>query len=161
MDEMKRVQESLQINGYPAKFIERAAAPRSNPRSGEPERTGLAVVPYVKGVSDQVKRALQQSGVKTVFKPVRTLASIFKKPKDRPSEDRITGIVYKVDRKNCEFTYVGEIKRCWASRSIEHDPARAASGESLIRHHAHTTSHEIHPRYARILEHNLTTVDYS
>ena len=52
MDEMKRVQESLQINGYPAKFIERAAAPRSNPRSDEPERTGLAVVPYVKGVSD-------------------------------------------------------------------------------------------------------------
>ena len=85
MDEMKRVQESLQINGYPAKFIERVAAPRSNPRSGEPERTGLAVVPYVKGVSDQVKHALQQSSVKTVFKPVRTLASIFKKPKDRPS----------------------------------------------------------------------------
>ena len=92
MDEMKCFQESLQINGYPAKFMERAAAPRSNPRSGEPEHTGLAVAPYVKGVSDQVKRALQQSGVKTVFKPMRTLASIFKKPKDRPSEDRITGI---------------------------------------------------------------------
>ena len=102
----------------------------------------------------QVKRALQQSGVKTVFKPVRTLASIFKKHKDRPSEDRITGIVYKVDCKNCEFTDVGESKRCWASRSIEHDPARAASRESLIRHHAHTTGHDIHPRYARILEHN-------
>ena len=71
MDEMKRVQESLQINGYPVKFIERAAAPRSNPRSGVPEHTGFAVVPYVKGVSDQVRRALQQSGVKTVFKSVR------------------------------------------------------------------------------------------
>ena len=154
MDEMKRVQESLQINGYPVKFIEIAAAPRSNPRSGVPEHTGFAVVPYVKGVSDQVRRALQQSGVKTVFKSVRTLASIFKKPKDRPSEDRITGIVYKVDCKNCEFTYVVESKRCWALRSIEHDPARAASRESLIRHHAHTTGHDIHPRYARILEHN-------
>ena len=153
MDEMKCVQESLQINGYPAKFMERAAAPSSNPHSGEPEHTGLAVVPYVKGVSDQVKRALQQSGVKTVFKPMRTLASIFKKPKDRPSEDRITGIVYKVNCKNCEFTYVGESKRCWASRSMAHDSVRAASRESLIRHHAHTTSH-IHPRYARILEHN-------
>ena len=113
----------------------------------------LAVVPYVKGVSDQAKRALQQSGVKTVFKPVRTLA-IFKKPKDRPTEDRITGTVYKVDCKNCEFTYVGESKRCWASRSIEHNPASAASRESLIRHHAHTTSHDIHPRYVRISEHN-------
>ena len=92
--------------------------------------------------------------MKTVFKPVRTLASIFKKPKDRPSEDRITGIVYKVDCKNCEFTYVGESKRCWASWSIKHDPARAASRESLIRHHAHTTTHDIHPRYARIFEHN-------
>ena len=74
--------------------------------------------------------------------------------KDRPSEDRITGIVYKVDCKDCDFTYVGESKRCWASRSIKHDPARAASRESLIRHHAHITSHDIHPRYARILEQN-------
>ena len=92
--------------------------------------------------------------MKTVFKPVGTLASIFKKPKDRPSECRITGIVYKVDCKNCEFTYVGESKHCWASRSIEHEPARTASRESPIRHHALATSHDIHPRYARILEHN-------
>ena len=37
---------------------------------------------------------------------------------------------------------------------MEHDLARAASRESLIGHHAHTTNHGIHPRYARILEHN-------
>ena len=81
----------------------------------------------MKGVSDQIKCALQQSGVKTVFKPVPTLALIFKKPKDRPSEDRITGIVYKVNCKNCEFTYVEESKRCWASRSTEHDKQRPRS----------------------------------
>ena len=40
----------------------------------------------------------------------------------------------------------------WRSSTAEHNPARAASKESAIRHHAVTTTHDIHPRYAQILE---------
>ena len=65
------------------------------------------MIPYVKGVSDRVKRVLKQNNIKTVFKPRTTLASIFKKSKDRPPEDRVTGIVYKVECKDCVFFYVG------------------------------------------------------
>ena len=96
-----------------------------------------------------------QSNVKTVFKPINTLKSVFKKPKDGPPEEKVTGIVYKVECKDCNFAYVGESKRCWASRSVEHDPARAASKESAIRFHAERTDHDIHPRHARILEKNV------
>ena len=86
----------------------------------------------MKGVSDRVKRTLQQFNIKTAFKPIRTLASVFKKPKDRPPEERIAGIVYRVECKDCDFSYNGESKRCWASRRVEHDPARAASKESAV-----------------------------
>ena len=108
-------------------WCENAAQPRSGPQSHHPDPAGLAVVPYVQGVSDRVKRTLQHFNIRTAFKPIRTLASVFKKPKDRPSEEKIAGIVYRVECKDCDFSYIGESKRCWASRRVEHDPARAAS----------------------------------
>ena len=45
----------------------------------------------------------------------------------------------------------------WASRRVEHDPARAAGKESAIRQHAERTTHDIHPRYGGILERNETS----
>ena len=155
-EETSHVQDSLQVNGYPTKFIENASQPRSGPQSHHPDSAGLAVVPYIQGVSDRVKRTLQHFNIRTAFKPIRTLASAFKKPKDRPSEEKIAGIVYRVEWKDCDFSYIGESKRCWASRRVEHDPARAASKESAIRQHAQRTTHDIHPRYGQILERNET-----
>jgi len=75
--------------------------------------------------------------MKTAFEPIRTLASVFKKPKDRPSEEKVAGINLQVGCKDCDFSYIGESKRCWASRRMEHDPALAASiKESAIQQHA-------------------------
>ena len=85
-EETSYVQDSLQVNGHPTKFIENAAQPRSGPQSHHPGPAGLAVVHYVSGVSDRVKRTLQHFNIKTAFKPIRTPASVFKKTKDRPSE---------------------------------------------------------------------------
>ena len=95
-EETSHVQDSLQVNGYPTKFIENAAQPMSGPQSHHPDPAGLAMVPYVQGVSDKVKRTLQHFNIKTAFKPIRTLASVFKKPKDRLSEEKIAGIVYRI-----------------------------------------------------------------
>ena len=117
------------------------------------------VLPYIQGVSERIKRSLSTHNVQTAFKPHQTLASVFRKPKDRPSKERVPGIIYKVKCKDCTFTYIGESKRSWHSRSTEHNPARAASKESAIRCHAVTTTHDIHPRDAQILEtneHNFT-----
>ena len=82
----------------------------------------------------------------TIFKPINTLKSVFKKPKNRSPEEKITGIVYKVECKDCDIAYVYKSNRCWESRFVKHDPARAASKESAIRFHAERTDHDIHPR---------------
>ena len=86
---------------------------------------------------------------------MQTLASVFKKPKEI-SEEKIAGIVYRAQCKGCDFSYIGESKRCWASRRVEHDPARAASKESAIRQHAGENTHDIYPRYGEILQKNET-----
>ena len=86
-------------------------------------------------------------------KPMTTLYSVFKKPKDQPPEDRVTG--------------GGVQSRVWGlhiflcggngSRSVEQRPARAASKTSAIRHHIgnQTADHNIHPRHGCILEMNV------
>jgi len=66
----------------------------------------------------------------------------------------MAGIVYRVERKDCKDT--GESKRCWASRRVENNPARAASKETALRQHAERTTHDIHPCYVEILERNET-----
>ena len=98
---------------------------------------------------------LSRENVRTTFKPVKTLGSIFKKPKDRPATNQIKGIVYKVKCKTCDFAYVGESKRSWNSRGAEHKPGTRSNNESAIRFHAETTDHDIHPDYVEILERNV------
>ena len=134
-EEISHVQDSLQVNGYPTKFIENAG-----PQNHHLDLAGLAVVPYVQGILDRIKCTLQQFNIKTPFKPICSLASVFKKPKDHPSEEKIAGIVYRVEYKDCNFSYIGESKWCWASRRMEHDPACAASKELAIRQHTEKTS---------------------
>ena len=121
-----------------------------------PTHIDSVVVPYIKVVSDQIRRVLHKHRIRTVFKPHNTIGSIFKKPKDRAPQERIAGVVYKVKCNDCNFTYVGESKRSWASRSTEHCPGRAASKESAIAYHAERVGHDIHPNYASILERNVT-----
>ena len=38
----------------------------------------FATIPYVKGVSERVKKILNKANVTTAFKPVRTLGTVFK-----------------------------------------------------------------------------------
>ena len=40
----------------------------------------------------------------------RALGNVFPKPKDRPKETQVKGIVYKFKCKSCDFTYVGDSK---------------------------------------------------
>lgn len=117
---------------------------------------GLAVLPYVRGVSDRVGRVLQKFRIRTTFKPVRTSGHIFRKPKDRPPADQVGGIVYKVKCNDCSFTCVGENKHLWTSRGAEHDPGPASNIESAIKQPAETTDHDIHPRDAQILERGIS-----
>ena len=62
-----RVKESLKTNGYPMRFIENTIQSRSIQHSSKPKPAGIAIIPYVQGVSDKIKRVLMQSNVTTVF----------------------------------------------------------------------------------------------
>ena len=115
----------------------------------------FATLPYVKGVSEQVKNVLNKTNIKTAFKPILTLAHYFRKPKDRPKETKTKGIVYKVKCRSCDFTYIGETKRSWNSRGGEHKPGTNNNKESAIKDQAETTDHDNDTGYVKILEKNV------
>ena len=108
----KQVISDLKVNGYPRSFIQHcldSAQVDKQPENQENPR-GSASIPYVKSVSERVRRVLSKKNIRTTLKPVKTPASIFKKPKDRPAVNQIKVIVYKVKCKVFNFTYVGESK---------------------------------------------------
>ena len=67
-----------------------------------------AVLPYVKGVSEVLRRCPQQQGVRTVFKSDATLRSHLVRPKDPITEPaKLDGVVYKIPCE-CGKVYIGE-----------------------------------------------------
>ena len=100
---------------------------------GNNEQKRFVAIPYVEGVSERVLRILKTENIKTALKPVRTLGDVFKKPKDRPETNQVTGTVYKVACKSCSFVYIGESKRSWKSRGAERKPGTNTNTESLIK----------------------------
>ena len=49
-----------------------------------------------------------------------TVGSILKKPKDKFSNDLVTGVIYKINCKDCDKVYIGQTSRALRSRTREH-----------------------------------------
>ena len=64
-------------NGYPSSFLQKLTKTEKPNNGAEPanEFKGTAVLPYVKGLSEQLRRFLQQQSVRAVFKSETTLRS--------------------------------------------------------------------------------------
>ena len=155
--------QELKINGYPEKFIFQTTSSRSfSNTNDEPEIKGLSCIPYMKGISEQVKQLLKSAGVRTIYKPMPSLGDIFGKPKDKQKITEVKGIVYKFECPDCSFKYVGESKRSWKSRWAEHKPGVRPEIKSAIKDHAESTGHNASMDNATIVEkriHNLVACE--
>ena len=113
--------------------------------SAEPanEFKATAVLPYVKGLSEQLRRCLQQQGVRAVFKSETTLRSQLVRPKDAVDPAKQDGVVYRIPCE-CGKVYIGETGRPMQDRIKEHDrDIRLARTEtSAVSEHAHNTGHK-------------------
>ena len=76
-EEKKHLSSVLVPNGYPSSIVQkltrtRKAAPRVEPKTGF---KSTAVLPYIKGVTEPLRRCLQQQGIRAVFNSDTTLRS--------------------------------------------------------------------------------------
>ena len=99
----------LPIENYFALFCQPASDIKSS-----------VVLRFIKGVSEALRRCLQQQGIRTVFKSDTTLRSHLVRPKDAVEPTKQDGVVYKIPYE-CGKVYIGETGRSMYERIKEHD----------------------------------------
>ncbi|KAM7315582.1 GIY-YIG nuclease family protein [Ixodes scapularis] len=120
----------------------------SRRRPDRAERTrDVVCIPYVKGISEALGRALRPLGVRTVYKPYRTIANVISKPKDPTPPEAERGVIYQVQCKECDASYIGETGRKRKTRLKEHarDAANSTNAtrfKSELVDHAWTSGHQ-------------------
>ena len=94
-------------------------------------------LPYNEGLSERISRLLGKHNIKVSHKPVRTVASFFKKKKDPQSKESERGVVYRIDCNNCSAVHTGQTSRALKTRKREHSKAIVTLDQnSLLAKHA-------------------------
>ena len=78
--ELHHVHSALHKNGYPKGFITSSQRPPTRTAEPTPEWRAVSVLPYVKGVSESIRRILAPLRVRVCFRPCHTLRSLLSKP---------------------------------------------------------------------------------
>ena len=140
--EKKHLSSVLVSNGYPSSFARKLTKTTRPTANKEPtqEFKSTADLPYLKGVSEVLRRCLEQQGVRTVFKSDTTLRSHLVRPKDTLEPTKQDGVVYEIPCE-CGKVYIGETGRAMQDRIKEHnrDIRLVRTQTSAVSEHANET----------------------
>ena len=153
-NEIKQIQKTLQANGFPKKFTYSKQPKRKTTTQEKQKYLGYTTIPYVKNVSEKIKRILNDVSIKSTFKPLRTIRHFIPQPKDPIQEKETYGVIYQVPCKNCEESYIGQTKRNINTRLKEHRTAvkKGRIQKSALSEHVMNKVHLIDWQNAKIIQ---------
>ena len=145
VQELNRVSSTLRKNGYPMRFIMSSQQSSTHRTESVPDWKTSTVLPYVKGVSESIRRILTPLKVRISFKPCHTLRSLLSKPKDQVPAPQRSGVVYKIPCAHCQHSYIGQTGRRLCQRVAEHKRAvkQAHHTTSALSERAWSTGHPV------------------
>ena len=114
----------------------------------------MCTVPYVKDLSENIRRILRKLDIRTVFK-TSTLGSLLTHVKDPvPAQDH-SDVVYLHKCLDCGAEYIGETGRCLKKRSEDHEQAfeKPNRQASAVEAHCLESEHKFDWHKAKILSH--------
>ena len=98
--------KTLTLNGFPARFTHSFSKSKTDkPASAQLIFSGFTTLPYIKGISDKIKRILLETGVKVAIKPFLTIGRFLPSIKDQKNHYEKSNLVYEVSSKNCALVY--------------------------------------------------------
>ena len=103
--------------GYPEHFLLSQCSPSKKEKDDPRSRV---TIPYIQGISEAVTRILSDIDAQVHMKPFRTLRRILSHPKDRIPDNDKSNVVYKINCRDCDTSYVGQTKRALKTRVSEH-----------------------------------------
>ena len=153
----------MESNGYPRGFVKRTIKRQIKKRTGvklpkeneKAEKMVNASIPFIEGLSQEVRRIAQAAGVKCTFRTANTLRSVYL-AKDRLPKDTQTHCIFSLKCGTCEDEYVGETLRAIGVRAKEHrdavltgDHKKSALAEHVL---SYEEPHEINWRSLNVVD---------
>ena len=159
--EFERISEAIADNGYPKRFTERAINKQMKKGlarrvdEADPPKWETARIPYIDGLSQEVRRIARTAGVRCAFYLPIKLCSLYQ-AKDALPLEATTHAVYSVTCKTCSAEYIGETQRALRVRRNEHrDAVRLGhcSKSAVAEHvHDHDVPHEVDWNSLKVLD---------
>ena len=146
---------TLRRNGSPRRFISRNCKKRVRsdvPVSPDPVAT--VCLPYVKGLSEAIRRVLTPLNIRVGFKPPPCLRDILTNVKDPVPVGSRSDVVYRIPCGECTNSYIGQTKRSMGCRIKEHQRATFEGNKnaSALAEHSIDAGHKISWDDAEILD---------
>ena len=122
--ERKHLCKVLNANGYPRHFISSETAPTRKLGQGEMGRVPrtTTTIPYIAGVSKEIRRVCRDYDVRVAFKTDSTLCSKFTREKDPLPVEKQAMVVYRIPCSSRKM-YIGKTIQRLVSRLKEHKDA--------------------------------------
>ena len=161
--EITYVNDTLKKCGYPKWAINRATNKstqtgknKNKKRHTSRSRKTTVIIPYIKGVSEALRRTYGQFGITTYFKPGNTIRQILGSVKDPTEKKDVCGPVYYIpcqgsDTQECSGVYIGETERKLKTRFMEHKRPSSTSSEVSQHLHKETRGHTVDLDEVKIL----------
>ena len=120
--ELDHLEEVFIANGYPVRTVKRtfSSTARSRGKDTKEDPAKPMFIPYVRGVSEKLEKVCTPLGVKTIFRPQKTLRNMLMQVKQKTPMEKKRNVVYEVPCRDCQLTYIGETRRMMKKRMTEH-----------------------------------------
>ena len=119
-DELTHISTPLSKNNYPGYLIQRQLCHRSqNTTSKNQEYTSTVVLPYVKCVSEAIRRVLLEVDIRVVFRPHTTLRQFLVLHEDAIDLEKKANVIYQIPCSLCSASYIGQTSRTLDTRLKE------------------------------------------
>ena len=118
---------------YPRSFIQGVSKKIKRSRSDE-QPVATVVLPYVKNVSESIRRILTPLNVRACFKLHKTLRNILVHAKGREHMNKKTGVIYQIPCGTCNEIYIGQTGRSLKHRMKEHQRALTSWDNIYVTH---------------------------
>lgn len=144
--EKQFIKTALKQNDYPETFLDKCFTDFEQPtttRNQEQPSTNL-FLPYIPGISDQLKRLSKKFNIRTIFKTRNTIRSQLTKTKPNNEKENTKNVIYKIPCQ-CDKFYIGETSRPLSKRIKEHQNyiKNREFHKSHICQHAFDNNHHI------------------
>jgi len=147
--------ETFLANGYPLKFIFDTISHRLknlfNKRTKKQNlnnttdavQNGWFLIPFIPKLTEKFKNITKNLKTKMAFFSLHKLGRMIKAQKDALPIGHNKNVVYKLNCKNCDVSYVGQTKRRLNTRTAEHQKdIKKTSNHSVITKHRLEFNHE-------------------